>query len=254
MKAEVDRFLDDMLDARGTLDALFLPTTWSVTPTLATGIYGADALEMPAAEGSRIPLDPAHRRGILSLSGFLAAHATVSGSSPVDRGLFVLRRLLCVDLQLPQNANIPPLARPDAAHTTRQRIEQHAADPRCAACHDVIDPIGFGFEQMDGIGRFRASEGDQPVDSRGELVDSDVDGPFTGPAELSSRLAESREVRGCFVRLVLRWAEGREAQAADQCGVRQQQRAWRARELGLNELLANVVASDRFVRRVGGPP
>jgi hypothetical protein len=255
MKAEVDHFFEEALGpGGGTLDALLLPSESFVTPALATAVYGADALETPASGGSRIKLDPNHRRGILSLPGFLSAHATVAHSSPVDRGLLVLRRLMCIDLPPPPaSLMVMPLPAPDAAHTTRQNQEAHSSDPRCAPCHHVIDPVGFGFEQMDGVGKFRTVERGQPVNSQGGLAGTDVDGPFEGPAELSMRLAGSAQLRDCFVGVAWRWAEGRSPRTEDSCALDEHRRAWRDRNRSIGELILDFVASDRFVLRKEAP-
>jgi uncharacterized protein DUF1588 len=61
----------------------------------------------------------------------------------------------------------------------RERLAEHSGVPACRACHEMMDPIGFGFENYDGLGRFRTSEGGKPVDARGTLTMTDVDGPFT---------------------------------------------------------------------------
>ena len=87
------------------------------------------------------------------------------------------------------------------ATTNRQLLAQHSADPSCAGCHQYMDPIGFGMENFDSIGQYRTTDNGLPVDASGELIEAgDVSGPFSGPIELSERLADSTQARACMTR------------------------------------------------------
>jgi hypothetical protein len=108
--------------------------------------------------GEVVPLDAGVRAGILTQGAFLASHAHPDQTSPVHRGLLVRSNILCqqVDPPPPDVNNAPPP--PREATTTRERFEQHEADPVCGGCHRLIDPIGLGFENFDAVGRYRATE------------------------------------------------------------------------------------------------
>src|SRR5206468_1195408 len=94
----------------------------------------------------------------------------------------------------------------------------HRALPACAGCHTLLEPIGFAFESYDAIGRFRATEGGRPVDSSGQLVGTaDADGPLADAVDLSRRLAQSQDVRGCVAKQWYRYALGRNDSDADAC-------------------------------------
>ena len=97
------------------------------------------------------PTNTNERIGLLGQPGWLALLASPDQSSPVRRGVFVLRNLLCVQIgQPPANANIvPPPPKPGS--TTRQRFDQHAQSAACSGCHNMIDPIGFAMEHFDGV-------------------------------------------------------------------------------------------------------
>src|SRR5207249_3359779 len=144
----------------------------------------------------RADVDPSKRRGVLSLPAFLTQHSGVDATNPVDRGLFVRSRLLCQELGAPPleafKTPIPPAT--DVSTTTREKYEAHAKDPACASCHSMMDPIGFGFERFDAIGRYRTDEHGHEVDDGGNLGGTDVDGEFHGPAELARHLAGSDQV------------------------------------------------------------
>src|SRR6185436_7298218 len=122
---------------------------------------------------------------VLTQASFLAAKAGPDQSSPIHRGVFVRQQLFCQPLPPPPpeaNAMPPQL---DPKMTTKERFAAHRADPACATCHNLIDSLGFGFENYDAMGVWRTSENGKPVDAAGELVGTDVDGPFTGAVELS---------------------------------------------------------------------
>ena len=245
MDRELSRFIDATIHGGdGTLRALF--ATPRAFPTAILGaVYGADLLAPPdAAAGT--PTDPTFRRGIVSLAGFLAVHATADATNPVDRGLVVRARMFCDDFAAPpiaaQMLTIDPL---DAAKTTREKFEVHGKDPACAGCHAAIDAAGFGLEGYDSMGRRREREYGRPVDTSGELIGTDVAGPFRGAGELGQKLAESDDVRRCFARQVYRFASGRrEASSSDVRELAEGLAAGRA-----TDALVRYVVSDSFVWR-----
>ena len=112
--------------------------------------------------------DATQRAGILTLAGFLAVNGATDGSSPVLRGHAVLTRLLCLTPDPP--ANVPPPKPPTPGLTTRQRFEEHDMQACTGGCHVAMDPIGFGFEHYDGIGRYRTTDQNLPVDSNGAIL------------------------------------------------------------------------------------
>src|SRR6185369_597035 len=139
----------------------------------------------PAGDAfERVELDPHQRAGFLTQGAFLATHAKPNQTSPVHRGKFVREQLLCtVPPPPPANLQIkPPSLNP--LLSTRERFAEHAQNSFCASCHKLMDPIGLGFESFDGVGRFRTTEYDIPIDDSGELIGTDVDGTFTGAAAL----------------------------------------------------------------------
>lgn len=217
MQAEFDGFVAEQLKGgEGTLPSFFTAVPNTTTAAPLTKIYGADL--QPTG------LDPNHRRGVLSLPGLLTYHAADAHSGPVERGLLVRRQLLCQDVPPPPPSALERIANQpvddlDAAHTTRQKFAAHVNEPTCQACHQSFDPIGFGMESMDGIGRFRTMEHGLPVDSHGELTGTDVDGPFEGPAQLSGKLADSKQVAACMASHFFELALARPATADDACVV-----------------------------------
>jgi hypothetical protein len=220
MQEELDAFVDAKVrGGDGTFLSLLTDTSTHI-PAELVAIYGADLISQ---NGGSV-LDPKKRKGILTLPGVLTYHSADQHSGPVERGLLVRRQLFCQDVPPPPASVVQliaqnPIDPTDKAKTTRQKYEQHKTEAFCAACHSQFDVIGFGMEEMDGLGRFRTVENGLAVDSSGQLNDTDVDGAFVGAAELSQRLAGSHMFETCFVRQFFRFAEARVPEDSEQCVV-----------------------------------
>lgn len=259
MKASLDRELEEYLRrvvAPGvvTLDALLGGGSGFPDEAEVNSIYAADYAAsgvLPAAGAfTPIPLNPRLRRGVISLPGWLAAHSPVHRSSPVDRGLAIRSRFFCQSLPSPPPGAISSApGAGDANQTTRQKFEAHSADPSCSVCHRLMDPVGFGLEMMDAVGRYRETENNLPVDSSGVLTGTDVDGPFRGPAELADKLKSSRMVRDCFTTQVFRFVVGRDVAAGDQCALQKIQKSFADGTQTLPELVVQLVSQEQFILR-----
>jgi hypothetical protein len=229
----------------GRFTTLLLSPRTRIDDSLAA-LYGVEAPEAPW--GSEIELGP-ERRGVLTHASVLAAHSHPDQTSPVRRGAFVRARFLCQDVPPPPDDRmvVPPPA--GSAATARERLALHRSDPSCAGCHALMDPIGFGFERYDAVGRHRASEGGVAVDASGEVVASiDADGAFDGAVELAERLASSRAVSDCYATQWFRFVAGRREDPSERCALD----AIRARfaETGdVRELLVAIATSDAFSDR-----
>jgi hypothetical protein len=245
---ELDTFLTHALGAgRARLDELFLANYTFPSPALLP-IYGLDLLGTPG-EFERVTLHP-RRRGLLSSPAFLAAHALISQTNPVDRGLMVRGRLLCQEVPPPPPDVLAQTPGGPPDQTTRAKYEAHQREPRCAACHRLIDPIGFGFEQFDGMGAYRTREGTATIDARGQLVGTDVDGAFEGPAELSDHLLRSAMFRRCFVRQLYQFVHGRGLLPADAGEVDFLAGELERHDHRIDELMVAIIKRPVFVLRL----
>jgi hypothetical protein len=227
-----------VLDGDGRLQTL-LTSTQSFASEPLRDVYGL-------AAGAQA-LDPAQRAGILTHASFLASHAHANQSAPVLRGKTIRSSLLC-DAPPPPPPDVntmPPEPAPGA--TTRERFAAHTQNARCAGCHAFLDPVGFGFEHYDAIGRYRARDQGQPVDASGELFGTrDSAGPFDGAIELASKLAQSEQVRECVSRHWLQFALGRGVADADECSRAQAHAAFAGAGYDLRVLLGAIVGTDAF--------
>ncbi|WP_437737082.1 DUF1592 domain-containing protein [Sorangium sp. So ce1335] len=263
LRAETEAFLDHVVfeDEAGDV-ATLLTAPYSLMNAELRAFYGVEApADGAAAPGdfAVVPLDPAQRAGFLTHASLLSVLAKPDQSSPIHRGKFVRERLLCQTLPPPPpGVEIrPPAVRPGIP--TRRQFEQHAQDPACAGCHRLMDPIGFGFEHYDGVGLYRETDQEVPVDARGEIAGSrGTDGPFDGAVELAHRLAESDEVRQCVATQWFRFGYGRAEQAEDECSMTQIQQAFADSGYNIKALLVALTQTDAFRYRrapgAGGAP
>jgi hypothetical protein len=156
---------------------------------LAT-IYGLERT-VTGPEMRRVQLTDGNRGGILGMPGVLAATSFPNRTSAVNRGVWVLEQVLG-DHVPPAPPDVPALENQDqqsvADLTLRERTELHRKDPVCANCHRLLDPIGFGLENFDAIGRWREQDDNgEPIDASGELPGGKS---FSSPQELKALIAE----------------------------------------------------------------
>lgn len=188
--------------------------------------------------------------GVLTHGGILAEYANPNGTNPIARGIFVREHLLCqIPPPPPDDVDINP-PQPDPNATTREQYEQHRSDPACSGCHVLFDPVGFGFENYDAVGRWRNLENGQPVDATGELAGADNGGEFDGVIELGQMLAESKDVADCVTRQWFRFANGRtESADHDACNLEYLSTAFEDSGYDLRELLVSMTQADAFMYR-----
>jgi hypothetical protein len=164
-----------------------------VNQSLGT-LYGMQAA---GANLQRADLNPAQRAGFLTQASFLALTGSSDGSNPVRRGHAIYTKLLCHELPPPPN-NVPTPKPASAGGTTRQRFVEHDTNACAKGCHSEMDPIGFAFENYDGIGKFRTKDNGLPVDATGTISLDGVSHNFQDAVGLIGTLAKSGEVRRCF--------------------------------------------------------
>ncbi|PHS01802.1 MAG: hypothetical protein COA78_22225 [Blastopirellula sp.] len=174
------------------------------------GIKGVDSDELQLVD-----IQDPNRGGLLGMSSVLTSTSLPLRTSPVIRGKWVLETLLGEEVPPPDpNAGeLPKNAADRKGQTLREVFELHRSAPQCAACHQAMDPIGFGLENFDAIGRFRTKQGGQPIDSVGVLPDGTK---FEGPAELKQIiLTRKDDFARNFSHRMLAFALGRQLQYYD---------------------------------------
>lgn len=240
---EATAFVDEVIRAgTGTVSEL-LSADWTKADSNLASMYG-----VTANPSGRTSLTSTQRRGILSQAAFLSVYAHAHESSPVARGVAVMRRLSCVALPSPSQLNImvvPPV--PDPTKTTRERFAVHSTDAVCQSCHALIDGAGFTFEQFDGMGRYRTTENGRPVDPSSTVPQGlDFSGSYPGSAALAQALAQSATVRTCFTRQLYRSAMARTEAEPEQAFVDAMPAAAQG---NIVETLIAFVRSPGFIQR-----
>ena len=129
----------------------------------------------------------------------------------------------------------------EAAHgkTLRERLEIHRRKPECRTCHNRMDPLGFGLENYDAIGRWREKESGKPVDASGKLASGET---FTGPEELKTLLVKRRDTfANHFTRKLLGYALGRKLNKFDHCVVKDTREALRKDNFRIWNVVEQIV-------------
>jgi hypothetical protein len=192
----------------------------------------------------QVPSDA--RRGLLGQASILTVTSYPNRTSPVERGKWMLTNLLGVPPQ-PPPPNIPPLPEGGAdgkVVSLRERLETHRANPVCAGCHRMMDPIGFAMENFDGIGRWRAKEDGKSIDASGTLfTGAKVDGVATLRRELSSR---PDVFVGVFTERMLTYAVGRGLEHYDMPAVRKIVQDARVTDYRFSSVVLGVARSVPF--------
>ncbi len=240
LREELDRFVrDEIFLGDPQIDTL-LHSTMSWTNGELASLYGTEGR---GGEWRRRDLG-ARRPGVLTRAGFLTAHGGRTEPSPVRRGVVLLEQVLCSPTPLPPPS--APSLDDEVAATIRERLEAHRADPLCASCHDLIDPLGLSLEHFDSVGAWRDRWHDgTPVDASGTWNDETFDDFRT----LLTGLDADRTIRDCYASHWVQWALGRPLEEADSCTV--QGVADQLEQAGgdLRELVIAVVTTEAFRTR-----
>jgi hypothetical protein len=244
MLAETENFADEVIVTRGASARSLLAADFaSVDPSMAR-FYGLSAF------GAAVPLAATPRLGVLQQASVLATHAHADVSSPVKRGDFVLRRVLCKQLPRPAELGIEVvMPRPQPNATGRERFTQHVFDPDCNSCHKQIDPLGFAFENFDAAGQARSEEANKPVQTRVTWNFGGQSLTFEDSRALSRWLAEQPETERCFARQAFRYFSAQSGAEPEEHFLQLVQQLPPARRGSLLEMLVAYAGSDAFVLR-----
>jgi hypothetical protein len=247
MREETVRFVDHVVrEGDGSLDTL-LGAPFSIVGGKLYELYGLGKREGADAGWQKVDLTAAHRAGLLTQAAVMTAHAHWDKSSLVLRGKLIREKLFCTVLPPPPPDVNNTLPQADPKVSTRERFEDHRLDFGCAKCHKLIDPLGIPFENYDGIGAWRTSDGPAPVDPSSEIDGTAAsNGPVKDALELTRKLAGSNEVRDCLALQWFRYAIGRDEQTADDASLAQVRRAFRESGYKVPALVAAIALTDSF--------
>jgi hypothetical protein len=250
MTEEVRRFVTAILvDGTGRFDEILTGTSSFANQDLAT-LYGIAGVTGSAL--GPVSWNAAERSGLFTSAAFLSLTGAAASSEPSRRGQAVYEKLLCGVLPTPAPAM--PAAEPAAPGngTTRQRFEQSGSTACAVSCHAQIDPLGFAFENYDGIGAYRVIDNGAAVDAS---VTVTLDGQATTVADargLMTALVSSDQAQTCFARQWLRYGLGRLDGPSDLTSLNAAASAFKNSQRDIRELVLAVATSRTFRYRTPG--
>ena len=230
-----DRSVLDLLDADYTFVNERLAKHYGIP-----NVYGPDFRRVP------VPSDA--RRGLLGQGSLLLVTSNANRTSPVIRGKWILENLLGAPPPTPP-PDVPNLEeKPTAtARSVRERIEQHRANPTCAGCHKIMDPIGLSLENFDAVGRWRGVDEGVKIDASGQLVDGTA---LAGPADLrKAMLARGDVFVAAMTEKLMMYGVGRETKYYDMPTVRAVMRDAAKNRYRFSDLVLGIVKSSAFQMR-----
>jgi mono/diheme cytochrome c family protein len=249
-----DRSILDLIDADFTFLNAPLAKHYGIADT--NGNWMGQKPEQPKGSPIRgndfvrvsIPHDL--RGGLLTQASVLTVTSNPTRTSPVKRGKWVLEQLLGAPPP-PPPPNVPELESDDRelTGTLREQMEQHRANPSCAACHSAMDPLGFAFENYNAIGAWRTKDGEHDINAAGELPDGQK---FSGPAGLKEvLLARKDDFTRCLAEKMLIYALGRGLEYYDQPTLARIAKRVADNDYRFSSLVVEIVKSEPFVNRRG---
>lgn len=199
-----DRPLSELLTSQQSFVNQRLAQIYGVTGSFSTTTF------------SQISLPASQRSGILTLPSIMTLTGKLDSTSPVKRGFWVTKRVLCSEPP-PPPPNIPVFdPNPSSTLTVKERLALHRTNTTCASCHAQMDPIGIGLENLSQIGKWRTSYGASAVDA----TETFEGVGFNGPVQLGSILAQNESVKECITGQLANYTLGRAIETGDKCYVK----------------------------------
>jgi len=210
-------------------------------------VYGIDGVSTPNFQ--RVQLATRDRGGVLGMPAIHALTSYPLRTSPVLRGRWIVESLLGDKVPTPP-PDVPALDEKSeaAVHLTlREQLERHRTKAECASCHDKMDPLGFGLENFDVLGRWRDTERGQPIDAKGTLPSGES---YAGPAGLKTILMSRKDaVMKHLVRKMTGFAFGRELNKFDDCVIDGAMKALKENRYRASVLVEQIATSFPFQHR-----
>ena len=242
MQTELEQRIDDLVfTQKGDFLSLYTSKTTFVNNELAK-FYGLPTQTTDGWRAATFP-DSSPRAGLLGAGAILAAYALPQRTSPTARGKFVATSLLCKNVPDPP-PGVPPLPAMTSTmpQTLRQTLEMHRSAASCAACHSIMDPLGFGMETFDTTGQYRTMDNGLPIDATGTVGTTS----FNGLASLGAAISQQDVTAPCFVSKLYTYAEGRTLTGHDATSLDGLATGFQKEGNHVDQLLLDLVSSDAF--------
>src|ERR1039457_1353678 len=248
MRTETRMFFDYILrENRPMTD--FLDAKYTFLNERMAKHYGIEGVKGP--EFRKVELTTDQRGGILSQASVLTVSSYPTRTTVVIRGKYIFQEILGIAPPPPPDVPPPPLdeAAVGTAQSLRQQMEKHRADPVCASCHSKMDPLGFGLENYDGIGKWRTMDGKFPVDSSGSLPNGQT---FATPAEMRAVLtSQLPQFAHCVIEKLMIYALGRGIASYDRRSIDEIGKKLAADGYPFQTAIYEIVKSTPFQQRRG---
>jgi hypothetical protein len=247
MKAETTLFFEHVLRENRPIGD-FLNADYTFLNERLARHYGIGGVT--GAAFRRVALSTDRRGGVLSQAGVLTVSSYPTRTSPVIRGKYVLQNILGMP-PAPPPPDVPALepGGAGAERSMREQLELHRSNPTCASCHRTMDPLGFGLENYDAIGRWRDADGAFPVDASGTLPDGQQ---FTSAGQMRALLtSQLPQFSRTLVERMMTYALRRSLQPYDRRAVEQIQRAVAADGYRFRTMVHEIARSLPFQARRG---
>jgi hypothetical protein len=240
------KFFDSVVfESNGSFqDLLTLPKAF-INDKLAP-LYGLQA----GSYGSELSLQSVdeNRPGVFTQVGFLAVNAAYARTSPILRGAFLQKEVLCTVLGSPP-ADAQSATVPTSGSTNRENMDSMTAAPECKGCHhNYINPTGFALESFDPVGAWQTEEMDTgaAIDTNATVLIGEKEVAVTGPKDLMTAIAASPEAQRCYAQKWVQFAYERSATAQDVCTVDAMAAKLTAGGYTVLDLVTDLTQSDSF--------
>ncbi|MDX1951986.1 MAG: DUF1592 domain-containing protein [Verrucomicrobiota bacterium] len=249
MRKETELYFDYVMrENRSVLE--FLDSDYTFVNERLAKHYGIK--EVHGEEFRKVTFQKRERGGLLTQASILTITSNPTRTSPVKRGKWVLENVLGSPPP-PPPPDVPELSEEKEtvlSGSLRQRMEQHREKTLCSSCHSRMDPIGFGFENFDGIGAWREQDGKFPIEPGGQLVSGES---FQSAAELKQILVSKKreEFLRCLTEKMVTYALGRGIEYYDKCATEEVLGRLAKKEYRFSELVLAIVESTPFQKRRG---
>jgi hypothetical protein len=247
MKTETRMFFESILRENRPLSD-FLDAKYTFLNDRLAKHYGIEGVTGP--DFRRVELTTDQRGGVLAQASVLTVSSYPTRTSVVIRGKYVLNNILGTPPP-PPPADVPLLDEASVGTTAslRQQMEKHRANAMCASCHNRMDPLGFGLENYDGIGKWRTMDGKFPVDSSGVLPNGKT---FSKPVEMRAILiAQLPDFTRCLTEKMMTYALGRGLERYDRRTINDIDTKVAASGYQFQSLIHEIVQSLPFQSRRG---
>ena len=246
MRTELRMFAESFFAADRSMLEMLTSTRTFVDDRLAAhyGLEGAFGPDFVEVEFGDRPY-----QGILNKAGLMTVLSHADHTSVVKRGKWVMENLLCVTPP-PPPPGVDTKLEPSVGKTQREILEQHRKDPKCAGCHVVMDPLGFGLEHYDPLGAWRADENGLPLDPSGTLPNGT---PFADGLEMQTLISSEPEFSKCVARKTFVYALGRGTTISDIDYLDEVVAGFETGQYRFADLVINLITSDVFRQRRGDP-